>query len=72
MVMRSKRFWGGLVLLLALLGMGAWADSKKSTVYYIPFKEIVHRASADYLIRALQRRSEARGCVRGAAGHTGR
>jgi len=54
MVMRSKRFWGGLVLLLALLGMGAWADSKKSTVYYIPFKEIVHRASADYLIRALQ------------------
>ncbi len=52
--MRGWRLWGVWVLLAAALTIGAQADSKKSTVYYIEFREIVHRASADYLIRALQ------------------
>ncbi|MEN3000862.1 MAG: nodulation protein NfeD [Armatimonadota bacterium] len=52
--MRGWRFWGVLTLLLASLGAWVSADSKKPVVYYIPFKEVVHRASADYLIRALQ------------------
>jgi membrane-bound serine protease (ClpP class) len=42
------------VLLFASLVVGVSADGTKPTVYYIQFREIVHRASADYLIRALQ------------------
>ncbi|MER3402571.1 MAG: serine protease [Armatimonadota bacterium] len=39
-------------------GLGAlFADAPKGVVYYISFKEIVHRASADYLIRALSEAS---------------
>jgi len=61
--MRSWRLWGVLMLLFASLGVGVRADSKKPTVYYIHFKEIVHRASADYLIRALQEAQAKRGAA---------
>jgi membrane-bound serine protease (ClpP class) len=42
-------------LLVSLIaGPTAQADSTRGPVYYINFKEIVHRASADYLIRAIE------------------
>lgn len=37
-----------------------FADAPQGVVYYIQFKEIVHRASADYLIRALNEASARR------------
>lgn len=40
------------LLLWGLFGVGAWTQSSTRPVYYIQFKEVVHRASADYLMRA--------------------
>ncbi len=58
--MRNRIVW--LFGLMLMMGMGVPQDSQR-VVYYIQFKEIVHRASADYLIRALeeatQRQAEA-------------
>lgn len=43
-------------------GLGVlFADAPKGVVYYISFREIVHRASADYLIRALNEASARNG-----------
>ena len=48
-MMRSW-IWG---LVWGLLSIAAWAQQQVAPpVYYIQFKEIVHRASADYLTRA--------------------
>ncbi|MFQ3610133.1 MAG: nodulation protein NfeD [Fimbriimonadales bacterium] len=45
--------------LMLLVGMGV-PQTTQRPVYYIQFKEIVHRASADYLIRALEEASQQR------------
>jgi len=48
--MTRRWFWG---LFWGLLSIAAWAQQQTARpVYYIQFKEIVHRASADYLMRA--------------------
>jgi len=39
-------------VLWGLICIAAWAQQTARPVYYIQFKEIVHRASADYLMRA--------------------
>jgi len=44
-----------IILLMPLMvGLQAQADAATGPVYYIRFKEIVHRASADYFIRAIE------------------
>ena len=52
----KRLWWLGWLWLMWGLGV-AFADAPSGVVYYIQFKEIVHRASADYLIRALQEAS---------------
>ncbi|MCS7209389.1 MAG: hypothetical protein NZ874_07440, partial [Fimbriimonadales bacterium] len=47
--MMQRLIWG---LVWGLLSVVAWAQPTARPVYYIQFKEIVHRASADYLMRA--------------------
>lgn len=42
------------LLIPLVVGLQIQADAARGTVYYIDFKEIVHRASADYLIRAIE------------------
>lgn len=47
--MSRRLLWG---LIGTLLTLTAWAQQSARPIYYIQFKEIVHRASADYLMRA--------------------
>ncbi|MFN4032477.1 MAG: NfeD family protein [Fimbriimonadales bacterium] len=47
--MSRRLLWG---LIGTILTLTAWAQQAAHPIYYIQFKEIVHRASADYLMRA--------------------